>query len=304
VLAVEVVLPNGEIIETGTKGLRRPAGTDLTKLFVGSDGFLGVITKIRMRLLKAPVRAHGLAVYSDLSSLARGVQRMYQDGCPPPLFMEFLDGPSAEIGFGLKGLEPPGGPVVMFESISSSEKGASGKVKQIMRSLKKEKAIEVYPVEDIDKWRRLWAARSVIGSNLMQQEGNLISTAEVVSNLKDLVECMDDCQNFSRGLPLTSQLDMSFLFGHIGALTFHPASFIPRNWTDDLKRKVIDERFQREGELNLKYGTCGGEWGQFGRRKDFFIKRYGEASYEIVKGLKKTMDPNNILNPGILEGYR
>ncbi|HZK18808.1 MAG TPA: FAD-binding oxidoreductase, partial [Clostridia bacterium] len=91
VLGLEVVLPNGDIIETGTKGLRKPAGTDLTKYFVGGDGLLGVVTKIRMRLLPLLPQAYGIAVFKELSSIAKGVRNMYLEQCPPPIFMEFMD---------------------------------------------------------------------------------------------------------------------------------------------------------------------------------------------------------------------
>jgi glycolate oxidase len=101
VLGLEVVLPTGEVIETGTKGLRRPAGTDLTKLFVGGDGLLGVVTKIRMRLVPQFERACGLAVYESLEAVARAVQRVYTERRPAPLFMEFMDEKSAQIGYEL-----------------------------------------------------------------------------------------------------------------------------------------------------------------------------------------------------------
>ena len=99
IMGLEVVLPNGDVIETGTKGLRRPAGTDLTKFFVGGDGLLGVITKIRMRLIPEFHRAFGLACYDDLHSLARGVQRMYYEKRPIPLFMEFMDKKTSKLAF-------------------------------------------------------------------------------------------------------------------------------------------------------------------------------------------------------------
>jgi len=303
VLGLEVILPNGDVIETGTEGLRRPAGTDLTKLFLGSDGILGVITKIRMRLVAAIVKAYGIAIYDNLLSLARGVQRMYTERRPPPLFMEFMDERAAELGFQLRDLAPPEGHVNFFVSIGSSKEEAGDKADKILKSLKAAGSIDAYQVHDVDVWHKIWSSREVIGSNLMQKRGDQIKSAEVVSNLKHLVECMDDCIHFNEGLSLLSQLEL-YLFGHIGALTFHPAVLIPRDWNNDKKEKIIGELFWRETELNLKYGTCGGEWGQFGKRKDFFVKRYGERSYEIVKGLKKMVDPNNILNPGILEGYR
>lgn len=302
VLGLEAVLPTGEIIETGTKGLRRPAGTDLTKLFVGGDGLLGVVTRIRIRLVPAFERAYGMAVYSDLRSLAKGVQRMYMERCPAPLFMEFMEEETAKIGYKIKGLDPPQGSVIFFVSIGNSKEEAEGKVKRVLTSLKAEHPVEANEIKDNELWEKLWSTREVIGSFLMQESKSQWSSAEIVSNLKDLVDCMEDSKNFNKGLPTLGQLDL-FLFGHIGSLTTHPGVIIPKEWDNTKKQKAIDEKFQRETELNVKYGTCGGEWGQFSKRTRFFIQRYGETSYEVVRKLKSVLDPNFILNPSVLEGF-
>jgi glycolate oxidase len=300
VLGLEVVLPSGEVIETGTKGLRRPAGTDLTKLFVGGDGLLGVVTKIRMRLVPAFERAYGIAIYKDLKSVAKGVQRMYREKRPLPLFMEFMEEETANIGFKIKGLEIPKGSPILFVSIGNSKKEASQRAKQILSSLLAEHPIDAQEIEDIELWEKLWSSREVIGSYLMQESGNQWSSAEVVSNLLKLEECMEDARHFNKDLPVLCQLKL-YLFGHIGGLTMHPGVIIPKEWDNEKKKRAIEEKFQREAELNLKYQTCGGEWGQFAKRTPFFIQRYGRESYELVKKIKKAFDPNNILNRGILE---
>ncbi len=303
VLGVEAVLPTGEIIETGTKGLRRPAGTDLTKFFVGGDGLLGIVTKIRMRLVPQFERACGVAVYKGLESVARAVQRMYMERRPAPFFMEFMEEKVAQIGYDLKGLQPPGGAVVLFVTNADSKEEAARKADQILLSLEAEHPVEAQRIEDAVLWEKLWSAREVIGSFLMQQSGNQWASAEVVSNLKDLPECLNEAANFNKGLPVLSQLT-GYLFGHIGGLTMHPGVIIPKDWDNGKKRRAIDEKFQREEELNLKYGTCGGEWGQFSKRTSFFVNRYGEKGYGLVKNMKKAFDPNNILNTGVLEGYQ
>jgi glycolate oxidase len=302
VYGLEVVLPTGEIIETGTMGLRRPAGTEMTKFFVGGDGLLGVITKVRMRLLPYLKRGYGVVVFEDAIALARGVQRMYMEKRPAPLLMEFLDRKTAKVGFTIKGLDPPPGAVIFFVATGNTQEEAAGKINLILQSFRAENPQSAEMIDDIELWNKLWSAREVIGTFLMQ-EGKQWSAAEVVSNLKDLPECMMAVQHFNEGLPIFGQLEL-FIFGHIGALTFHPGVLIPREWDNDKKRQAVNERFQRETELNLKYRTCGGEWGQFSKRKDFWIQRYGEVSYELVKKMKGVFDPNNILNPGILEGYR
>ena len=303
ILGLEVVLPNGEILETGSKGLRRIAGTDLGKFFIGSDGILGVVTKIRMLLVPEFKQSYGMAEFENLGDMARGVQRVFRDHLPVPIFMEMMARDVAEPGYRIKGLEPPEGAILMFAQTAYTEKEAGAKAECLLEAMAKEKATKAYAITDEETWHKIWGAREVIGPYLMQENGDIITSAEVVSNLKDLEGFMVDCERFNEGLPLIGGL-RNYLYGHIGALTLHPSFLIPRSWDKDKKRAAVKEVFQRETELNLKYETCGGEWGQFSVRTPFFIQRYGETGYGLVKGLKAMMDPNNILNPGILEGYR
>lgn len=268
IMGLEVVLPNGEIIETGTKGLRRPAGTDLTKFFIGGDGLLGVITRIRMKLIPEFQKAFGLAVYEKLSSLAKGVQRMYYEKRPIPLFMEFMDKKTSKLAYEIKGMPPPEGSVIFFVSIGSSEKEASERLIEVFKSFKAENPLLVQIIEDPETWQKLWSAREVIGSYIQQQMKSTSISAEVVSSLRRLVECMEDSINFNKELPILGELPL-FLLGHIGALTMHPAMALPKEWDNAKRWQAIKEKFQKETELNLKYGTCGGEWGQFSKRKIF-----------------------------------
>jgi glycolate oxidase len=303
VMGLEVVLPNGEIIETGTQGLRRPAGTDLTKFFVGGDGLLGVITRIRMRLVPAFHKAFGFAVFEHLSSLAKGVQRMYYEKRPIPIFTEFMDKRTSKLAYEIKGMAPPEGSMIFFVSIGGSEKEASEKLLEVFKSFEAEDPVLVQNIEDPETWEKLWSARELIGSYIQQTMKSYSISAEVVSNLRGLVECMEDSMNFTKGLPLLGELPF-FLLGHIGALTMHPAVALPKEWSNEKRRQAMKEKFDKETELNLKYRTCGGEWGQFSKRKEFFVRRYGEAAYKMIVALKQALDPNNILNPGVLEGNR
>jgi FAD/FMN-containing dehydrogenase len=134
----------------------------------------------------------------------------------------------------------------------------------------------------------------------MQSTGDQWVSAEVVANLKNLENCMEEVVNFTQDLPLLSTLD-SYLFGHIGALTTHPGVIIPKEWDNAKKMQAVAEKFARETALNLKYQTCGGEWGQFAKRTGFFEQRYGPQGFKIIKNMKKMFDPHNILNRGIIE---
>jgi len=303
ILAVEAVLPTGEIIETGTHGLGKPAGTDMTKFFVGGDGILGVVTKTRMRLVPMIQYSYGIACFSELAPIARGVKRMYLEQVPVPIFTEFLDHNVATIGYTNKGMEAPPGHVIFFVSYDREKEQADKKMNLLIDVFKKEDPIYADPVTDMDQWKKVWTAReSTIPFLMTSLEGRLL-VCEVVGNLAQFEEMMEEAARFNKGVPYLEDLT-NYLFGHIGALSFHPSFIIPPDLGDERMWELSRLLYKREAEFNAKYGTCGREWGQFSKRKDFFIMRYGQTSYDLMKRIKAAFDPNNILNPGVLEGYR
>ena len=300
VLGLQVVLPTGEVLETGTRSLRRAAGTDLTQYFVGGDGILGIITGVRMRLVPTFENAYGVAFFDDLIPLARAVQRVYVEKVPPPLFLELLDKPVAEMAFELQGLPRPPGPLIMFHFNGNTKEEAIYKINRLVEVVQKESPIEAKRIDDLDEWHKVWLSRESALPYCCQAGKGVFALSEVVSTVPALVDCAKDARDMHQGKPTLEKLGKPYLFGHIGALTFHPTFVIPADWPAEEKAKAVDEIFAKEAELNVKYGTCGGEWGQFARRSPFFIKRYGEKAFQLVRGMKKLFDPNNILNPNIL----
>ena len=297
ILGVQAVLPTGEVIETGTKSLRRAAGIDLTKLFVGGDGLFGVITSIRLRLVPNFKNAYGIAFFDNSIGAVRAVQRMYVEKASLPLFLEFVDKNSAKAGFKVQGLGTPPGSFIIFQFIGETEEEASAKRDRFLKIAQQENAIEVKAIDDMDYWQRVWTARSSVGQLAAQAEAGRQIGAEIVSSVDNLQDCYRDCVNMGESMPTLRTLSGTYLYGHLGALSFHPAFITPRDWSDEVKAKIIDEVFLRETELNIKYETCGGEWGQAGRRASFYRKRYGDKNFQIIKGIKSVFDPNNILNP-------
>ena len=302
VLGLKVVLPTGEILETGSKGLRKPAGTDLTKFFVGNDGLTGIVTRIRMRLLPARDRAFGIAYFDDAASVARAVVRMYREKAPAPLFMEFMDQVTTTIGFEHAGLPIPPGCSIFFASLGSSKEVASDNNQHLLEVMKKESPVSAEEIKDITEWMKIWTAREVIISSLMQKHDGHFSGPEIVTTLANLVDCIKELEHYVEMAPVFEGLPY-YLLGHIGALTFHPTLIIPREWDNEKKRKVVDAEFDVEREMNLRFGTCGGEWLQFGKRTRFFKERYGERAYDLVRQIKAVFDPKDILSRGILEGF-
>lgn len=303
VLGLEVVLPTGEIIETGTKAMRRPSGPDLTRLFVGSEGLLGVITKIRLKLVPKPKdEAQGAAFFGGCLPIARAIVRMYTEKALPPLLCEMLDEGCVEISFGLRGLSAPkDSAVIMIKTIGHQDGEAKWKLKRIFSAFEKENPVEMRIVEDPHEWEQIWSCREVIYPTLIQKRGPAV-IGEVAPSLPQLPDAMAEVLELPKKMESVKNPDM-YLYGHIGAPTLHPHFVVPAHLSNEERRRFVREVRTKTEELNAKYGGAGGEWGMSYQRIDFIKRRYGETYYKILLGIKRLLDPNNILNPGNIEGW-
>jgi len=299
VLALEVVLPNGEIIKTGSDSLRKPAGIDLTRFFVGSEGLFGVITEMKMALVRKPERAYVVGFFEDLHSIGKAWIKVYREKIPLPIYGEFLDKKTAEHGFEMKGLEPPENPLTMATAIGENQEAALINAENICRVFEQEDAIEARVLEDKEEQVKIWETRNFILH--VAEGGGGIALIECVAALPHLANAMVDLQNIPENLSVWKKLPY-YAFGHVGSLGLHGMFVIPKDMSDDDRRKGMKELMKIEKEINLKYEACGGEWGQMTHRVPFFKEKYGEVAYDLLKDLKRTFDQNNILNPGNLEG--
>ncbi len=300
ILGVEAVTPSGEIIDVGTKSLRRAAGLDLTQLLVGGDGLFGVITNVRMRLEPLPKYAYGVAFFEEGRGTARSVQRMYQERLTPPLFLEYLDRRTALPGFEVQKLPTPPGPLILFQFAGYTKADAQAQCDAFLDITKQEGAINTIAITDLDYWQRVWTARASSGPFAAQKAKGLIISAEVMSTVERLVECYEDAVVMGEDMPTLSKLCPNYLYGHLGALSFHPSFVLLSTMSDEEKVSAVAEVFKKEAELNIKYETCGAEWGQTGRRAAFYRQRYGEVNFALIRKMKAAFDPNNILNPDVL----
>jgi FAD/FMN-containing dehydrogenase len=94
----------------------------------------------------------------------------------------------------------------------------------------------------------------------------------------------------------------SYVYGHVGSDSLHCLFAFPYDWPTEKMKQVVDEIWNLEKELQLKYGGVGGDWGWLPHRVPFYREKYGEVSYGIIKKMKQLFDPNNILNRGNVEG--
>ena len=301
VLGMEVVLPTGEILETGTESPRRPAGIEITKFLVGSEGLLCVITKIRMRLVPMPCTANIVAHYQSTEDILETVMAMYREGIPTPMFFEYLDEKSSRVGFEAVGLEPPSGAVAMMTMHSSTEAGCAEKARRFLEFLKVGNPVQARIVEEGQEWGRIWSSRAEAG-NYIYRLGFTFGS-EITVRTDKLKEAYREARQLI--LNLDSYKGNEFYsFGHIGAPTIHAYAFIPtKDIPNDVKIAVAREVREKTENLNVKYGGCGGEWGLTAQRASFLKNKYGNVYYNLLVSLKKAVDPCNILNRGNLEGW-
>jgi glycolate oxidase len=301
VLGFEVVLPTGEVIQTGTESTRRPAGIDPTKFFIGSEGLLGVLTLVRMRLVPLPYFEHIVAYYNTTEDILDTVMAMYKKGIHPPLFFEYLDERAAKIGFEAVGLEEPIGAVAMMRVHSWSKVGSDEKAQKFLEFLKEGNPIEATIIKDTNEWNKIWSSRAEAG-NYMYRLGMTFGS-EISPRVDKLKDAFQEAKAVVANLD--SYKNAEFIsFGHIGAPTIHAYAFIQtKDISNDIKKAITLEMREKTEDLNIKYGGCGGEWGLTAQRVSFLKKKYEETLYETLVKMKKAVDPNDILNRGNLQGW-
>ncbi len=304
VMGLEVVLPNGEIIETGTRSIRRPAGIDYSRFFVGMEGLFGVITRVRIRLLPALKRGYVVGFFPELRDIAHGFMRHYREKLPPPLYGELLDKSACRAPFKLRGLGEPPGHMGLAITVGHRQEEADLRAREIVNVFLAEKAIEARVVQSPREQEDYWAARDNILNILQTPEGeeNLllagaVETAVPLSHLADVIDFL--AGGHDREALKQAKL---FIYGHVGTCDLHGLWVTPASYPQEKRMECIQEARLLENEINMKWGCASGEIGQTASRIPFLKERYGDAAYSMLMGFKRTIDPNNILNPGNLEG--
>lgn len=301
VLGLEVVLPSGEILQTGTESTRKPAGIEATKFLIGSEGLLCVITRIRMRLIPKPHMENIVAYYRRTEEILDTVMNMYREGVPTPLFFEYLDEMASKIGFEAVGLSPPPGAVAMVSMHSATSVGCREKARLFLDFVKKSNPIEARIVSDSQEWEKIWSSRAEAG-NYVYRLGSTFGS-EITPRVDKLRDAFREAKEIILNLE-SFQGNEFYSFGHIGAPTIHAYAFVPtKDIPNELKKAITLEVRNKTEALNIKYGGCGGEWGLTAQRAEFLEKKYGRIYKDILFRLKNAFDPQNILNRGNLEGW-
>lgn len=291
VLGLEVVLPTGEIINTGVRTAKGVVGYDLTRLMVGSEGTLGVITKAVLRLIPLPQTTRTmLAVFPDLKDAARAVSDIIKAKIIPST-LEIIDAVSLKCveEYANAGL-PKGDSVLLIEVDGNID--ATAKEAQVIKEVcLRNKAANVRIAEDKDEVKDLWKARRAISASLFRVRPNKINEDVVVprASIPALVEGLAAIGE-KYGLLIAG-------FGHAGDGNIHVNIMYDKK--DPREAKAALEAVTDVFELTLRLkGTISGEHGIGITKARYMPMEISAEAIEIMKRIKRVFDPNGILNPG------
>jgi len=302
ILGLEVVLPTGEIIETGSKCLRRSAGWDLARIFIGGEGILGIITRVRMVLIPMPETVDAVGFFKNVEEIGHAMGLMYKNRLPLPMDGEFVGEKGCKIGCEAMGLDFPEGAMAITRSMGRTKEEAKENAQEMVKLFKDGAAIEAFILEDPEIAAKVWAVREY-GMRWGQEKGLKGYLAiEVNPALPRLAEAMTELTHITEGRNDLIGETEAYLYGHVGSDSLHCAFVFPYEWSTEKMKQVVDEIWNLEKELQLKYDGVGGDWGWLPHRVPFFREKYGETSYELIKKMKQLFDPNNVLNRGNVEG--
>jgi glycolate oxidase len=292
VLAVDAVLPTGELIETPSRTVKRVAGYDLARLLVGTEGTLGVITRLTLRLLPLPPAVRTLlAAFPDAGAAARAVSATIASGLVPRA-CEFMDARSLDLvrAQGSVPVEAGTGALLVLE-VDGDAEGVERDAAALAALCAKEGAASVREARTADQVREVWAARKALSQAMYEVAPTKINEDVVVprSRLAELVEAVDGLAR-RHDLPIVS-------FGHAGEGNLHVNVMLDEADTGAVERahRAVRELFEAVVALG---GSVSGEHGIGLTKAPYLPIEVGEAGLAVMRRIKAAFDPNGVLNPG------
>ncbi len=291
-LALTVVGADGRIIKTGTRARKSSAGYDLTRVFVGSEGTLGIITEITVKLYPQP-EAISAAVCSfhSTADAVNTVIRTIQMGIPVAR-VEFLDENGVRAINAYDKLSLPEKPLLLFEFHGSTH--SVQEQAELVQGIAAEcNAIGFEWASRPEDRSRLWAARHNAYFALLQMRPGCRSiSTDCCVPISRLAECIldtkADCEK--NGMVYS-------IIGHVGDGNFHVLMMVdPADAADVAKAEGVNQRMV--ARAIAMDGTCTGEHGVGMHKMDFLIQEHGDNAIDAMRAIKHALDPKNIMNPG------
>jgi len=295
ILNLQVVLPGGDIIWTGANTLKYASGYNLTQLMIGSEGTLGVITKIVTKLIPRPTQdALLLASFETNEAASAAVSAIFRAGIVPSA-LEFMERRALEwvikydgVNFELKdGIEA----FLLIEVDGTNPDVIFTECEKINGVLEQFDCKDVLFADTAAQKEELWRLRRTMGvsvksNSVFKEEDTVVPRANLPQLIKGIKE-IGSRYNFD-----------SVCFGHAGDGNLH-VNILKGEMSDDDWNNKLKDGIREIFELTVSLGgTLSGEHGIGLVQKEFMPIKYSKAHFELWRGIKKVFDPNNILNPG------
>ncbi|PTM57561.1 FAD-binding oxidoreductase [Desmospora activa] len=292
VLGLEVVTPEGAIIRTGGRTVKNVTGYDLTKLIVGSEGTLGIITEAILKLVPRPPATQTLmALFADMVDSGRAISKVLTAGIVPAK-MELMDQASIAA---VEAYEPRGLPLdvdaLLLIELDGHPAAIAEEIVKVERLCKEVGAREVKVAANEVEAAELWRARKLVSPAIVRMKPTKISEDATVP--RSQIPAM-----FQRLKAIKEKYRIDLVvFGHAGDGNLHPNIIADVRNQEEMERveQAVAELFAAAVELG---GTLSGEHGIGTMKAPFMEMELGEAGLDMMKRIKASWDPNHILNPG------
>lgn len=295
VLALEVVMPNGEVIRTAKRAKKTSAGYDLTRLMVGSEGTLGLITEITLKLHGIPEQISSAACsFPTVDAACRAVMAVIQYGVPIAR-IELLDTVSVKAVNAYSKLDLTESPLLLLE-FHGSEANVAEQVEIFGQIAEEFGATGYKATTSTEERNKLWQARhDFYWASLHIRPGASGIATDVCVPISRLAECVDATQKKAEEQGLLAPI-----VGHVGDGNFHASLLVDKNDPDELAR--ADEFVGWLNDLAISMdGTCTGEHG-IGQGKIPYLRKELGGAVGVMRAIKGALDPDNIMNPGKIMG--
>ena len=287
-----VVLPNGDIIKTGSRTKKTSAGYNLTNLFIGSEGTLGIITEIQLRLSPIPESImSAVCHFPSLENAVQTAQQVIQYGVPIAR-IEMLNKEQMEISINYSKLKDIEAVPTLFFEFHGSEASNKENIKIVEEISKDNNGSSFKWAKDLEERNKLWKARWDVYYSVkaLINNGRVYST-DVCLPISNITECVNFAEEETKKLGLRAPM-----VGHLGDGNFHV--ILPY----DPKEQGIYNKIRDFSDLLIKktlelQGTITGEHGVGLHKKSYLIQEHADC-IPLMKSIKKSIDPNNIMNPG------
>jgi D-lactate dehydrogenase (cytochrome) len=292
VLALEVVSASGEVIRTGTRAKKSSAGYDLTRLMVGSEGTLGVITEVCIKLYPLPEAiSAAICSFPSIEAAVRSTIQIIQMGIPIAR-VELIDGNTVKMVNAHSKLGLREEPLLLME-FHGSPAGVKEQAEQVQEIATSFDGNAFEWATTPEERTRLWSARhNAYFAAIQSKPGCRAISTDTCVPISRLADCLLDsvAEADASGLPY-------FLVGHVGDGNFHFGYLIDPDKPEEraLAESLNHSLVHRALRLG---GTCSGEHGIGLHKMDFLVTEAGKSAVDMMRAIKQALDPHNIMNPG------